>query len=170
MFTNIAHKVSLPDLETLELAGIRCSGIDLGVFLLHHKGLRSLRLENLDITGDLGFAGVLTILKNSHEHLTHFQCKQIAEQSFRTFFETLGDIGDRDGLRIWESSQRISKTSEQIDFFTDSVYVEEPLKYVGRAEEWENVQQKIGLLRQDLRISDTSYLPDLGTGWYHWGQ
>jgi hypothetical protein len=43
-------------------------------------------------------------------------------------------------------------------------------KYVGRAEAWEGVQSKIGILKDDLRVSDVDFQPEFTTnvGMYQW--
>ncbi|KAK6397211.1 hypothetical protein LTR65_007711 [Meristemomyces frigidus] len=163
VFASVAQKVVLPKLEVLILDNIRCAGADLRQFLEAHPGLRSLRLENLDVTGSITFADTLSVLEVKHDRLVDFRCDQIAQNSFRLFFDTLGKL---DECTDWH--YRLEDNQEALDFWADFVSVLEPFKYIGIAEAWEGVQQKIGLLRDDIRVSTRDYHPDYPLGGYWW--
>lgn len=169
VFAKIASKVHLPALETLMLHGMRCDGRDLGQFLHAHKNLQTLQLENLDVTGSQKFADVLKVVEEHHRYLRKFACRQIAQDSFRTFFESLGSLEITDTWHFAYPREDDDKR-EEADFFNSFVRVQGPFKYVGEAEELEGVQQKVSLLRQDLRISDLSYHPEFEGEWYWWMQ
>ena len=165
-FASISRKVLLPRLQTLRLNGVRCCGSDLGLFLTAHTDLRTLYLENMDLTGPEGFTDVLRVLESNHDHLTSFRCYQIAHRSFRTFFQTLGDIETKSVSYFDETWGNLSMI-EGHDVFAEFCRIEMPSKYSGSTEESEGVQQKIGLLRQDLRPSVKLYIPDV-EGEYLW--
>lgn len=149
------------------LFGIRCGGKDLGHFLSSHKNLQTLRLENLDVTGSQKFADVLKVVEEMHDCLKQFSCRQIAQDSFRTFFKTLGSIEMSEDWHFAYPQDDDDK-KEEADFFNSFVRVQGPFKYHGEAEELEGVQNKVGLLRQDLRISHLSYQPEFGNDSYWW--
>ena len=160
VFHQVARKVLLPELKSLKLAGIRCKTEDLFRFLVSHSNLETLSLKNLDLTGEDLFDMVLGLLELRFNHLQSFHCYQIAQRGFRIYFKSLGSISVAEGDG-WESV--ISDDNFLI--------VATPNKYVGDAESWEGVQQKIGLLRGDLWISEKRYQPDFGRdwpGWYVW--
>ncbi|KAK3700776.1 hypothetical protein LTR37_015748 [Vermiconidia calcicola] len=57
---------------------------------------------------------------------------------------------------------------ETEDFFDDFELIKGPFKYNSDAEEWEGVQQKIGLLCNDLALSTRPYHPEYSFGGYRW--
>jgi hypothetical protein len=121
VFANIAKNNRLPGLRTLKLEHIRCRGEDLRRFLRTHDGLHSLCLLDLDITGSISFADVLGELATTHTVLDLFYSRHIAQNSWRTNFESCGDLGAADyGLPLALDEERYADSfddEEESDFF-----------------------------------------------------
>lgn len=147
----MARKVQLPDLRTLRLQAIRCEADDLCRFHYSHTDLTTLSLRNLDLIGvDIALAMVLKTVELCFNDLQTFECYQVAQNSLRTYFESLGRITVVEGCNVdWSDP-----------FFDDFLELLGPNKYIGDAEAWEGVQEKIGLLLKDMRISNISYQSD----------
>lgn len=165
VFSNIAKEAIFPDLQEFKLDFLRCQGEDLLRFLSNHEDLHLLSLKNMDITGRVLYKDILEHLQHHHSRLETFKSSQMAQSSFRTFFEKHGEVecqrSPTDNLLLDEPS----------DFFDDFVGVVGPFIYSGVAEAWEGVQDKIGVLKNDLRISERTYHSDLaiyGSDGYHW--
>jgi hypothetical protein len=159
VFGMIANRVVLPHLEDLALDGLRCSGMHLKLFLKkNNNGLKCLRLENLDILGPVTFVDLLGELQ-SFDRLTSFQCRQIAQNGFRTAFATLGMI------EIYDSSISEEEDGYQLD--DESVFVN-VFRYHAVAEQWEGVQGKLGDLKRDVIVTNRTYHCDSTFGGYHW--
>ena len=77
----------LEHLADLSLHHMRCLGGDLQTFLKRNDGLRVLSLRNLDLVGPVGYAEVLEVLRG-HHCLVDFKSDQIAQDGFRTYFES----------------------------------------------------------------------------------
>ena len=139
----------------------------MNVFLGNHKGLQSLRLENMDITGSVPFTEVMDLLQASHHLLERFRFSQIAQGSRRLYLDTLGDLEEQSS----PTQVFLLEDGEVADFFNDFVDVVGPFKYHGTAESWEGVRDKIGLLKDDVRISHKHYRPEYeGFGSYWWSR
>lgn len=158
MFNQIAKHVVFPSLRVLELNYMRCRGRDLLLFLGNHLNLHTLTLSNLDITGNLSFKTILGSLEEHHCLLHTFRCDQIAQNSFRLVFETLGEF--RFERKCNALPEYCEVTGGNYCFCEEFEEVLGPYKYCGVAEEWENVQIKIGLLKRDLGVSRVDYRPD----------
>lgn len=154
--------MTLPHLEELVLDGLRCAGEDLSLFLSSTKYLKRLELRNLDITGSKSFASILNELKNL-TRLTTFRCSQVAENGFRTAFQTLGDI------EIGRSYfPPLTEGEENIDGLRDFLMVN-VFRYIAAAEEWEGVHRKLGDLSNDVVVTNRTHEPVLEFGHgYHW--
>lgn len=165
VFEHISASATFPRLKDLALSFIRCKGEHLNLFLSGSQDLRKLSLESLDVTGSISFQDTLELLQ-SHHHLETFNFKQIAQNARRLYLHSLGDIND-------QSSPTLHLPRSQIlgmEFFDDFIDVCGPWKYYGTAEAWEGVSNKIGLLKDDIRISSKSYEPDHPIGGYHWAE
>lgn len=147
--------------KDLRLDGIRCAGDDLYQYLLSHPGLEILGLENFDTTGSTPFASTLEMLSKTHTLLQHFKARQIARNGLRLYLRMLGDIESQPERRSWCND-------DPPDFFDDFERVHRPHKYEWTAEEWEGVQQKIGLMCEDVAVSRLSYRPEFDFGQYTW--
>lgn len=160
VFAHIAAIPIVRDLRYLRLDGIRCKGDSLSRFLTRHRTLRHIRLENFDITGSTSSQDVLRNIEESCHELINFECDQVTEHSFRVYFETLGHVTVEDYRR----------DLRQDEFLKDFVWARRPRKSFGRADESEDVhvRSKIGLLREDVAISDIEYHPDDPTSTYRW--
>lgn len=168
VFTSIAKKTLLPKLKKFKLDFLRCRGEDLLLFLSNHKNLHSLSLADLDIIAgeeSATYKHILHHLQHNHNNLANFSHRQIAQNSFRLFFEMHGVVE-------CQSSPTAPLTQdEEGDFFSDFMNVVGPFKYIGEAAEWEGVQDKIGILKDDVRVSEKSYISDLamyGIDSYQW--
>ena len=139
---------------------MRCAGEDLCRFLQSSPGLTYLCLENLDVTGQVTYADILALLEETHDRLTRFRSHQIAQHGFRTFFENLGYVE--------ATTSMCSFPDDEEEFLEDCVEVKGPFKYIGEAEEWEGVQQKISHLRRDIGISTRDYYPEFDLASYMW--
>lgn len=73
IFEHIAKKAILPKLQQLSLSMMRCSGQDLRAFLGNHRGLESLKLHRMDITGDIAVADMLSSLQLENCALASFR-------------------------------------------------------------------------------------------------
>ncbi|SMR50295.1 unnamed protein product [Zymoseptoria tritici ST99CH_3D1] len=167
VFHHIAEKAIFVDLEIFNLDFVRCRGADLLLFLDNHNGLRSISLNNLDIVGSVGYSENLDHLRHHHSKLEEFSCSQIAQNSFRTFFESYGELQFQTSPTYYSLDDFV----ETNDFFSDFVDVVGPFKYTGRAAQWEGVQYKIRMLKDDLRISGKGIHSDLywpGKATYYW--
>lgn len=167
VFHHIAEKAIFVDLEIFNLDFVRCRGADLLLFLDNHNGLRSISLNNLDIVGSVGYSENLDHLRHHHSKLEEFSCSQIAQNSFRTFFESYGELQFQTSPTYYSLDDFV----ETNDFFSDFVDVVGPFKYTGRAAQWEGVQYKIRMLKDDLRISGKGIHSDLywpGKTTYYW--
>ena len=156
--------MKLSHLRRLTIAHVRCKGEHLNVFLRNHRSVQTLRLENIDVTGSIAFADTLESLQHPDHHLLQdFTFRQIAQNSRRLYLHSLGKI-------YQESSptNRFSRVKQEADFFDDFVDVRGPFKYSGDAQSWEGIQDKIGLLKEDLRVSHKSYESEHDYGYYHW--
>lgn len=122
--------------------------------------MQSVTLENLDVTGSVAFAGILDALHHHHSFLVSFNCHQIAQNSFRLFFPTLGNVS---------CTENFTKQyrADHPDFFDDFLTVHLS-KYTVKMEQWEGVQERIGMLKDDIRISALTYHPDHGSEFIHW--
>lgn len=149
----------LPYLEDLTLDGLRCAGADLSLFLNNNNRLKQLVLRNLDITGSKSFASILVELK-SFKKLTTFRCHQVAQNGFRTSFQTLGEIEI--------SSYDFGFTQEEPEF-KDFLWVN-AFCYSAVAEEWEGVHRKLGHLSSDVIVTNRTHKPDFDFDFhtYHW--
>jgi hypothetical protein len=150
----------LPSLEDLTLDGLRCAGADLGLFLNNNNSrLKQLDLRNLDITGSKSFASILVELKSCSK-LTKFHCRQVAQNGFRTSFQTLGKI---------EISSCDFRFREEEPEFKNFLWVN-VFSYSAVAEEWEGVHRKLGHLSRDVIVTNRTHKPDFGfdTSMYYW--
>lgn len=132
------------------------------IFLSNHKTLHSIRLQHLDITGSMSFADVLRTLRLQHDLLKDFSCKQMAQASLRLFFESEGDLHANTRATEWLKIQGL-------EFFEEFLWVGMPAAYSASAVEWEGVQDKIGLLAEDVRVSGDDFEPDFDHEMYTWG-
>lgn len=109
----------------------------------------------------MSFADVLRSLQQQHDQLKDFSCKQIAQTSLRLFFETQGDL---------HASTRAMKwlTTQELAFFEEFLWVGMPTPYIASAVEWEGVQDKIGLLAEDVHISGGDFEPEGDYEMYTW--
>ncbi|KJY00402.1 hypothetical protein TI39_contig331g00008 [Zymoseptoria brevis] len=165
VFHHIAKKAVFQNLRTFKLEFLRCQGEDLLLFLGNHQYLHSLSLNDLDFTGTVAFKEILDHLQHRHRSLKSFRCRQIAQNGFRLFFEMYGPV------ECQESGKISMLSREDPDFYGDFLDVVGPFKYAGDAVEWEGVQDKIGVLKDDVRVSDRSYISDLAmydTASYYW--
>ena len=149
--------MTLPQLKALSLTGLRCSGQDLARFLQPLTDLQALNFENMDITGTISFADTLRSLLPAHNQLMKFRCNQIAQNTYRLFFKTLGCL---------EASDFHPREGEE--FFGDFLDVSGPFKYQADAAEWEGVQEKIELLTADIVVSHLDYHSEFDFGPYIW--
>ncbi|KAK5736368.1 hypothetical protein LTR17_007532 [Elasticomyces elasticus] len=163
IFANVVSRVRLPRLQILHLNHMRCDGADLLTFLHNHTGLVDIAFMRLDLTGTVTLSEVLQVLELEHPKLTGFTCNNIAQRGFRLHFETLGELF----ISVDWASARPDEIADQ-QLLNTFVEVIGPYKYVGKAEEWEGVQYKIGLLREDLQIADTMYHPFWPTTGHMW--
>lgn len=154
----VARKVKLPRLKDLKLVGIQCDTEDLSRFLVSHLKLETLLLRDVDLSGEDGVAYILKLLETQFHYLKAFKCSQIAHKGFHTYFETLGQISTADGCDMVISDP----------FYDNFVTVGKPNKFLGEAEEWEGVQQKIGLLFKDLRVSNEHWHSERAYQWHLW--
>ena len=161
VFSAIVAKTRLLHLKDLRLDGIRCAGDDLCQLLLLHPGLEILMLENFDTTGSTTFASTMEMLSKTHTSLQQFKAHQIAQNGLRLYLRTLGDIRSRSERRPWCND-------DPPDFFDDFERIQGPFKYSWTAEQWEGVPRKIGLMCEDVAVSNLSYQPDYGFGGYRW--
>ena len=113
------------------------------------------------MTGTVGFADCLGVLESNNKQFTSFCSSQIAQNSLRLYYRTLGRLesGSHGGLAFLRETE---------DFFDDFELIKGPFKYNSDAEEWEGVQQKIGLLCNDLALSTRTYHPEYSFGGYRW--
>lgn len=131
--------------------------------LENHQQLTSLNLANLQITGEGEFGKILDLIHRKHDRLENFASTQIAENTFRTYFGTLGAV------MIADTASYELGHDPSMSFFMDFVWVDETEIYDSEIEKWEGVQARIGLLRNDLRISDRTFEPENpGGGDYVW--
>ncbi|KAF2770387.1 hypothetical protein EJ03DRAFT_270493, partial [Teratosphaeria nubilosa] len=161
IFKAVAKNVKPPKLESLHLDYIRCTGQDLKDFLQANSSLHRLDLNNIDITGPtVAFADILELLSTTMTSLKSFKCRQVSQNSLRLHFETLGNI---------TNDSNISFLSRHgLDFFQDFTWVSGPSIYDGRAEEWEGVPQKLGLLKNDVVLGWRTYHADHDDIVTHW--
>lgn len=129
VFEHISRKVNLPHLSQLAIGHIRCKGEHLNTFLRNHRGVRTLRLENLDITGSVAFADTLESLQHPDHHLLEdFTFRQIAQNTRRLYLHSLGDIEEQSSPTYLGHLDK-----EHADFFDDFRAVVGPFKYMGSA-------------------------------------
>ncbi|KAH9841266.1 hypothetical protein Tdes44962_MAKER07823 [Teratosphaeria destructans] len=154
IFKAVAKKVKLPKLESLQLDYIRCTGHDLKAFLEANLSLHRLKLSNIDISGPTAaFTDILELLSTTMTSLKYFDCHQISQDSLRLYFENHGEV---------TADSRLDFLSHLgLDFFQDFTWVSGPSIYHGRAEEWEGVSQKLGLLKNDVVLGWKTYHSDL---------
>ncbi|KAK5736370.1 hypothetical protein LTR17_007534 [Elasticomyces elasticus] len=161
VFAPVANTIHLPHLQDLDLQHIRCDGAALYSFLLRHHGITRLSLTNLQVTGSTSFAQMLGALGDTFEHLIFFECRQIAQNDFRLEFETLGIVTWNDTWAPHDNNQADK------DLLNSFVSVRKPDKYTVRVEQWEGVQSRIKLFREDLRLSSKPCEPDIPPGSIH---
>lgn len=142
------------------LSFTRCEGEYLNLFLSNHKNLQTLTLGNLDNTGSTPFAETLELLHNEHNLLTSFDCDQIAQNSFRLYFQSLGNTEETPFSSEWLEKKDLS-------FFDDFMWVRGPFKYHVTVREWDGVQERIGLLKDDIRVSDLDFHSEI-EGLHQW--
>jgi hypothetical protein len=159
----VAANVRFQYLEKFTLQNVRCAGQDLRQFLQFHKSLQTLELATLDVVGTTSFGSVLQVLETGDTKLQLFKCNQIAENSHRLYLESLGKIKIVKGMHGYTTFRH-----EELGFFDDFEFIQGPFKYLWEAEEWEGVQQKIKLIREDLRVSNLLYHSDHEIGWITW--
>lgn len=160
LFEQITKKTILPSLERLELDYLRCRGEVLLLFLQNHRCLQCLSLLNLDITGNVTFKEILELLQCNHNSLRSFECRQIAQNGYRLYFATSAVIRDYGGL-YFDNSHLCEDGTLVLDSFYEDFADLALCKYYGEAEEWEGVRDKLGILKDDLRLSRKDYRPDL---------
>ncbi|KAK5683001.1 hypothetical protein LTS10_004529 [Elasticomyces elasticus] len=152
IFAKVASQVRLPRLQVFHLNHMRSNAADLRLFLHNHPQLHQIALMRLDLTGEGTFAEVLFVLEHEHSSLMRFECGNIAQSGFRLYFETLGELS----LSEEWASRRPAELADR-EMFNTFVRVSGPYQYTGKAEEWEGVQYKIGMLREDFRAADEMY-------------
>ncbi|KAK4953984.1 hypothetical protein LTR10_008588 [Elasticomyces elasticus] len=152
IFANVVKQVRLPRLKTLHLNHMRCDAADMRMLLHNHTELYDLALTRLDLTGPVTFSDILFVLECEHGRLTQFECTNIAQDGFRLHFETLGELS----LSEEWASRRPAEQADR-ELLNSFVRVSGPSPHCGKAEEWEGVQYKIGMLREDLRVADEMY-------------
>lgn len=150
----------LPHLEDLTLDGLRCAGADLSLFLNNHNRLKKLELRNLDITGSKSFASILVELKSCNK-LTTFRCHQVAQNGFRTSFQTLGEMG----IKSYDFGEFTQGRHEFKDFLWVDVF-----RYSAVAEEWEGVHRKLGHLSSDVIVTNRTHKSDFDFDMYYWAR
>lgn len=160
VFKHIVKRVRAPFLRTLCLDYIRLRGEDLQLFLEEHDQLKQLELTNLDITGSIPYKDILTTLSKNHKELAQFDCKQIAQNARRLYFRMMGEI-----ILNPASTRRYNEMES--DFFDDFVYLMYS-KYAASVEEWDNMQERLVELADDLRESHKSFEPEHSFGHYWW--
>lgn len=150
LFQSVARKTRLRRMRTLELDGFECHGSDLELFLRGLPGLESLKFSDLNILGPTTFQDVLRTVQNELQSLTFVSLHQIAQDSLRTVFATLGDV---------EASQPFypSYPGQSPDFFADFLRVSGPFRHNATVEEWEGVKRKLGLLCDDVQTTHRPY-------------
>jgi hypothetical protein len=150
----VAANVQLKYLETFTLRNVRCAGQDLRLFLQSHRSIQTLELSSLDVVGTTSFDSVLAVLETGSTKLQYLKCFQIAENSYRLYLESLGYI------KTIRMNPAAVFSNEEGCFMSDFELIEGPFKYRWEAEEWEGLQQKIKLIREDMRVSTLLYHSD----------
>ena len=163
VFSAIAAKTRLIHLKDLRMDGIRCAGDDLHQFLHSHQALETLTLANFDTTGPTPFATTMGMLSKTHTCLQYFKASQMAQNVLRLYLRMLGDIESQPMRSSWGINAEVPP-----DFFDDFERVHRPHKYEWTAEEWEGVQRKIGLMSEDVALSNLSYQSEHDFGPYYW--
>lgn len=164
VFEEVAKRTVLKHLEKVQLSMTRLTGKALRRFLSNHKALHSVTFDSLDVTGDITFGAVLTELEENHDQLSFFACDQIAENGRRLYFNSLGYVECTDHTPL--ESLLLDREPSVLD---DWATVTGPYRYRAGVHEWEGVQKRIGLLKEDLRRSRKSWEPDRhpwGMGYY----
>lgn len=159
IFEHIVKKAVFPHLVYFELDWLPCKAEHLLLFLNNHKKLQALIVKGLDIIGNLTFKEILEHLQLHHSALQHFECNQIAQNSFRVYFDSRGVIAEEDHFFEGRGSFRDCFKDFKDTFYWDFVGLTSPCKYHGVAEEWEGVRDKIGILIEDLRIDEREHAP-----------
>jgi len=119
-------------------------------FLKRHYGLESLELNSIDIVGHESFSKVLHILEQYHENLKLFRCDRVTESANLVNFHSLAEPD------IYE--HYCDDCLDGPDCFPDLIHVDGPDRGLAIAEEWEGVQRKIGLLREDVEVIELASL------------
>lgn len=145
----IASKVTLKTLKSLTLDYARVAGQDLAKLVCKPSNLRNLRLDNLDVVGEVPYSHVLMAISKQHKQLASFSCRQIAEDSKRLCFRNYYDMSC--------SSRQLGR--DEADFFDDFAWVH-CHKYEATIEAWENVPSRLALLAGDIEKSYISYHPE----------
>lgn len=162
VFKPVADTVLLPHLKHLKLDNIDCHGVDLEKWLSHHTGLLSIELLRINITGDVAFTDIMGLLQVQHTSLTMFACRQIAQNSLRVYFKSLGEIECRKSPTISYEEDRVP------DFFDDFMDVNKPYPYEATAEwGYGDIRNRLGLLKEDVRVSGKSSRSE-SVEWYKW--
>lgn len=161
VFQHVAETVQLHHLRELCLDRLECVGDDLRRFLLNHTSLARLWMQDLNLTGDTRLVDVLSTLRQQHESLAFVKLYQIADNSFRIAFRTLGDVNtSSEYLPSWRR--------EASDFFADFLHVSKPARHCATIEEWEGVKDKLRRLSEDIIPTGRTYQSRHPIEWYGW--
>jgi hypothetical protein len=155
IFIEIADTVILSNLKNLTINGLRCIGQDMELFLQNHNSLEHLVFNNMDIEPPGTLADVLD-KASCLKYLTKFRCSQIAQDGFRVKFKTLCHVEVSD--EGWSSDRHGNDEHP--------VWVNQ-FKYIGVAEEWENVSSKLHDLSRDVVVTTREIHTDWEEG-YQW--